>query len=68
MKVKSLFEQYKQEFMQSSVTYCCYCCQPQEGKIGCCQENHFVEFRDLYPEDQQAIISEELELVFGADV
>jgi len=67
MKVKSLYEQYKQEFMQSSQTYCCYCCQPQDGKIGCCQENHFVEFRDLYPEDQQAIINEELELVFGAE-
>ena len=67
MKVKSLFEQYKQEFMSSSVTYCCYCCQPQEEKIGCCHENHFVEFKDLYPEDQQAIINEELELVFGAE-
>ena len=67
MKVKSLYEQFKQEFMASSVEYCCYCCQPREEKIGCCHENHFVEFKDLYPEDQQAIINEELELVFGAE-
>jgi hypothetical protein len=53
--------------MSSGQTYCCYCCQPQEEKFGCCHENHFVEFKDLYPEDQQAIINEELELVFGAE-
>jgi len=67
MKVKSLYEQFKQEFMASSVEYCCYCCQPREEKIGCCQENHFVEFKDLYLEDQQAIINEELEQSFGAE-
>ena len=68
MKVKSLYEQFKQEFMASDIEYCCYCLEPKEDKIGCCHENHFVEFKDLYPEDQQAIINEELELAFGADV
>ena len=68
MNVKSLYEQYKQEFMSSGVEYCCYCCQPKEDKIGCCQENHFVTFGDLYPEDQQEIINAEIEQAFGADV
>lgn len=67
MKVKSLFEQFQQEFMASSTLYCCYCLQPKEG-YSCCQENHFVEFKDLYPEDQKEIINQELELAFGADV
>ena len=67
MKVKSLYEQFKQEFMASNVRYCCYCLEPQEDKIGCCQENHFVTFSDLYPEDQQEIINSEIELAFGAE-
>jgi hypothetical protein len=41
--------------------------ETRDGKFGCCQENHFVEFKDLYPEDQKEIINAELELVFGAE-
>lgn len=67
MKVKSLFEQYKQEFMSSSVEYCCYCCEPKEEKIGCCQENHFVEFKYLPDDEQKHIINSELEQIFGAE-
>lgn len=67
MKVKSLFEQFKQEFMTSDIEYCCYCLEPKEDKIGCCQENHFVTFRDLYPEDQKEIINAEIEASFGAE-
>jgi hypothetical protein len=67
MKVKSLYEQYKQEFMASDVEYCCYCLEPKEDKISCCQENHFITFRDFDPEDQQYIINTEIELAFGAD-
>ena len=67
MQVKSLFEQYKQEFMSSSVEYCCYCLDTKDDKIGCCQENHFVTFKDLYPEDQQEIINAELKQAFGAE-
>jgi len=43
---------------QAGVYYCCYCLQPQNGKIGCCQENHFVAFNDLYQQDQQQIAQE----------
>lgn len=68
MKVKSLYEQFKQEFMSSSELYCCYCTQPHEGKIGCCQENHFVPFSDLYEEDQRDIINNEIEQSFGAEL
>jgi hypothetical protein len=57
--MKSVFEQYQEEF--HDVMYCCYCCTPQDGKWGCCQENHFVPFQDLYPEDQTAIIEGEIE-------
>lgn len=63
MKVKSLFQQYMEEFKASSQEYCCYCLEPRGG-IGCCQENHFVEFKDLYEEDQIAIIEGELQMAF----
>jgi hypothetical protein len=43
---------------EKNVYYCCYCLQPQNGKIGCCQENHFVEFKYLFPNDQKQIAQE----------
>ena len=43
---------------EANVYYCCYCLQPQAGKIGCCQENHFVEFRYLDNDCQQQIAEE----------
>jgi hypothetical protein len=60
MKTKSLYETIRAEFLASDHKYCCYCCQPQTS-FHCCQENHFVSFGDLYPEDQQAIIDEEFD-------
>ena len=43
----------------STSRYCCYCCQPKESG-GCCQENHFVDFSDLYDEDKENLIEEYL--------
>lgn len=45
--------------LKQSGPYCCYCCQPKSG-FGCCGENHFVPFGDLYPEDQKAMIDEQM--------
>ena len=57
--------EYKQELikqhMQSDQEYCYYCLEPNYGQISCCQENHFVTFGDLYPEDQQEIINAEFD-------
>lgn len=39
--------------------YCCYCCEPKTYG-SCCQENHFVEFQDLYEEDKEAMIEDYL--------
>jgi hypothetical protein len=39
--------------------YCCYCCEPKTYG-SCCQENHFVEFADLYEEDKEAMIEDYL--------
>jgi hypothetical protein len=60
MKSKSFYEAIRAEFMESDQEYCCYCGEPRSG-MGCCQENHFVTFKDLYPEDQQAIINAEFD-------
>lgn len=45
--------------LKDSGPYCCYCCQPKGG-VGCCGENHFVSFGDLYPEDREAMVQEQL--------
>jgi len=39
--------------------YCVYCTEPKTSG-SCCSENHFVEFGDLYEEDQEAMIEEYL--------
>jgi hypothetical protein len=57
--MKSLFEQYREQF--ADIPYCCYCLEPQGEKWHCCQENHFIEFKDLDIEDQKFIIDSELE-------
>jgi hypothetical protein len=46
--------------LRSRGNYCCYCIQPQDGKISCCQENHFVPFDDLYEEDKESLIQGEV--------
>jgi hypothetical protein len=43
---------------ESNVYYCCYCLQPQGEKIGCCHENHFVEFKYLDNDCRQEIAQE----------
>ena len=63
MKSKSLYEAIRAEFMNSSQEYCCYCLEHRSG-MSCCQENHFVEFKDLYPEDQMEIINEEFDKAY----
>lgn len=67
MKMKSLFEQYMEEFSNSSTEYCFYCCTPRGDKIGCCHENHFGEFKDFEREDQVFIIENELQMVFDLE-
>ncbi len=59
-EMKSLFEQYRDEF--KGIEYCCYCLETKGDKYHCCQENHFIPFEDLYTEDQMAIVNEEIEL------
>jgi hypothetical protein len=48
------------EQMNDSTTYCCYCGQEQRS-FGCCGENHFETFADMYKEDQDAIVDALLE-------
>jgi hypothetical protein len=56
--MKSVFVQYSEHF--SDIHYCPYCLAIKGNKIVCCQEADFIEFRDLYPEQQKEIIQQEL--------
>ena len=57
--MKTLFEQYSEHF--SDIKYCPYCLTIKGDKIVCCQEADFIEFKDLYPEQQKEIIQQELD-------
>ena len=46
---------------EQNIEYCCYCFTPRAGKIGCCSENHWVEYKDLDDDTQQRIAQEEYE-------
>jgi len=63
MKMQSLYEEYKQEFMKSDQEYCCYC-GTERTRIGCCGENHFVTFAEMDDDDQRNIINWEIECAF----
>jgi hypothetical protein len=57
--MKTLFEQYSEHF--SDIHYCPYCLAIKGDKIVCCQEADFIEFKDLYLEQQKEIINAELD-------
>jgi hypothetical protein len=57
--MKTLFETYVEEFSDNQ--YCGYCMTLKGDKIVCCQEADFIEFKDLYPEQQKEIIQQELD-------
>ena len=57
--MKTLFQTYLDEF--SDIHYCPYCLSTKGEKIVCCQEADFIEFKDLYPEQQKQIIEDELD-------
>lgn len=60
MKIKKQSQAIREELMASRTLYCCYCLEPKRAKFACCQENHFVTFSDLYPEDQDAMIQDQI--------
>ena len=57
--MKTVFVQYSEHF--SDIQYCPYCLTIKGDKIVCCQEADFIEFKDLYPEQQKEIIQQELD-------
>lgn len=57
--VKDLIQSVMEE--QKNVQYCCYCVERRGDKIGCCGENHWIQFRDLDDDTQLEIVKEILE-------
>ena len=61
MKLKTFADNIREELKQSDELYCCYCAMPKGEKWHCCKENHFVAFSDLYEEDQNLLIQNEID-------
>lgn len=59
MTQPSFRELIRQEL--ANVEFCYYCLEVKGDKWHCCQENHFGLFTDLYPEDQEDILNNELD-------
>ena len=59
--MKTFREEVREELMQSSTLYCCYCTTEKGDKTHCCSEYHFVAFKDLYPSDQDMLIQDQVE-------
>lgn len=61
MKMKEFEEEIRKELMQSDTLYCVYCMEPKGDNTVCCHEYHFVTFNEMYPQDQQALVQEQLD-------
>ena len=48
----------RNELMQDSTEYCCYCGTPKVS-VGCCGENHFETFAQMSSEDQDDFLQYE---------
>jgi hypothetical protein len=57
MNMKYTFEEVLKRY--SHVDYCCYCYEPKDDKISCCQENHFIQLKDFDHETQMEIAKAE---------
>ena len=66
MKLKTFAQEIREEMISSQREYCCYCLTPKGDKWHCCQENDFVTFADLYEEDQEFLIQEEIDCAYNA--
>ena len=60
MKIKTYREQLHEELLKDDREFCCYCMTERHG-IGCCGENHFVTYKDMYEDDQKYFLENELE-------
>lgn len=52
----------KDELMEDSTEYCCYCGTPKVS-FGCCGENHYETFAQMSSEDQDDFLQPSLEQV-----
>ena len=57
MNETKLRQQILEVLMNDSTLYCCYCFEQKRG-IGCCSENHFITYSEMYEDDQKNILDE----------
>jgi hypothetical protein len=56
-QLDELRQQIHKELMESETLYCVYCGQVKH-RVGCCGENHYEVYADMYQDDQQYILDE----------
>jgi hypothetical protein len=62
--MKNWLQQFIEE--QAFVEYCPYCLELRNNKRSCCEEVHFLEFKDFDDDTQRQIAQEEWDANFGA--
>ena len=51
-------DQLRQELLEDSQAYCCYCGNEQTS-FACCGENHFETFAEMSPRAQEDFLDSE---------
>lgn len=58
--MKTWLQQFIEE--ESDRLYCPYCMEPKGDKHSCCDEVHFIEFKDFDDDTQKQIAQDEWEM------
>lgn len=58
--MKSWLQQFIEE--EADQYYCPYCLETQGEKLSCCDEVHFIQFKDFDEETQRQIAADEWEM------
>jgi hypothetical protein len=67
MKVKGMFTDFVSRYKEESSNdlYCAYCISIKTTNVRCCDDNHFIAFKQFDDATQSNIIEEEYRIQYG---
>ena len=67
MKVKSMFGDFASRYKEESADdlYCAFCISIKTTNVRCCDDNHFIAFKQFDDATQANIIEEEYRTMYG---